>query len=199
MLAVGGGVRILGILPLLYMVYLMFMWGIQCHLLFPTMAIPPVSGGRPKDAKVQWIDDQDGVSCSEGWFFEAPGEGVAPTVLIFHGNGEYINAYVSVARWFNELGYHVLLPEYRGYGKSVGTPIEKDIQSDMKAHIDLCASSNQRFDKTRLVYYGISVGGGIASSLATVTPAQAIILQSTFYSIPRIVVDVCCLVFFCWL
>eukprot|EP01060_Flectonema_neradi_P007103 TRINITY_DN1491_c4_g1_i1.p1 TRINITY_DN1491_c4_g1~~TRINITY_DN1491_c4_g1_i1.p1 ORF type:complete len:307 (+),score=47.30 TRINITY_DN1491_c4_g1_i1:80-1000(+) len=189
MLSVGGGVRVLGVIPLLYSIYLIFMWAIQCHMLFPTMALPPVNGGQPKDAAVKWVDDADGVSCSEGWFFEAAGEGSAPTVLVFHGNGEYINSYVSIARWFTSLGYNVLLPEYRGYGKSVGTPVEHDLIHDMKAHIDLAASSFPRFDKNRLIYYGISVGGGIACSLSASVPPQALILQSTFYSIPRIATD----------
>eukprot|EP01064_Diplonema_japonicum_P012697 TRINITY_DN20081_c0_g1_i1.p1 TRINITY_DN20081_c0_g1~~TRINITY_DN20081_c0_g1_i1.p1 ORF type:complete len:309 (+),score=45.78 TRINITY_DN20081_c0_g1_i1:40-927(+) len=188
LLLIGGGVKALGVIPLMYFMYLCFLWFVQCQLLFPTMALQPPEGNPPKDAKISWVDDPTDDGSSEAWYFDNPQMAKAPTVFIFHGNGEYINNYVGVARWFMAMGLNVAIPEYRGYGKSTGVPTEDAIIDDISRHI-VELSSEPTFDQTNLIFFGVSVGGGVAASLAVRFPPKAIVLQSTFYSIPRIALD----------
>ncbi|KAJ9472336.1 Protein bem46 [Diplonema papillatum] len=189
-LFVTGGVEALQALPLLYGLYLAFLWYVQCQLLFPTTHLVPPDGPLPKGCRSKWVDD--GSSSSEAWFFEGCHRGrKMPTVFLFHANGEHINSYVGVAVWFTKHGFNVMVPEYRGYGKSVGIPTEAGVVSDVLQHIFNLERTERAFDASRLVYFGASVGGGIASAVAVKHPPMAIMLLSTFYSIPRNSVDYC--------
>eukprot|EP00754_Rhynchopus_humris_P003251 Rhum_TRINITY_DN11737_c0_g2::Rhum_TRINITY_DN11737_c0_g2_i1::g.46826::m.46826/K06889/K06889; uncharacterized protein len=193
LLSMAGGAKAVACIPAMYLCYLIFLWASQISFLFPISALTAPVSGPPEGVKVSWVDGEDG--SSEAWFFEASrrevrDDGVRresgiPTVCIFHGNGDFIQSYTFLAQWLVELGYNVLVPEYRGYGRSQGTPTEEDIISDMKTHIREL-TSEPYFDETNLIYFGVSVGGGIASSLAVHYPPKALILLSTFYSIPSV-------------
>jgi hypothetical protein len=77
----------------------------------------------------------------------------------------------------------VLLAEYRGYGRSAGDPSEADIVSDLVAFHDL-AVARVEVDPSRVVLHGRSLGGGVVCGLSRERPPAAMILQSTFTSIP---------------
>jgi len=110
-----------------------------------------------------------------------------PLVVFFHGNAEVIDdiavqdpAVSIYAPW----GYAVLLIEYRGYGRAYGVdggPTQKGIVADSVQLIDL-ATARADIDGDRMVYYGRSLGGGVACAVAAERPPSAIILQSTFRS-----------------
>jgi hypothetical protein len=79
----------------------------------------------------------------------------------------------------------VFLPEYRGYGRSAGAPSEAAIVEDfVEFHERLVARPD--VDASRIVYHGRSLGGGAVCSLARVRPPAAMILQSTFESVPAV-------------
>src|SRR5262245_29045241 len=50
------------------------------------------------------------------WFF--PREGAAGAVLVCHGNAGSVENRLELARAYLELGWAVLLFDYRGYGRS---------------------------------------------------------------------------------
>lgn len=45
-----------------------------------------------------------------------------PMVLFFHGNGEIASDYDDIGPLYNRLGIHFLVVDYRGYGRSTGSP-----------------------------------------------------------------------------
>lgn len=45
-----------------------------------------------------------------------------PVVLYFHGNGEIASDYDGIARLYTSRGMNLLVLDYRGYGRSTGTP-----------------------------------------------------------------------------
>eukprot|EP01061_Rhynchopus_euleeides_P034703 TRINITY_DN58571_c0_g1_i1.p1 TRINITY_DN58571_c0_g1~~TRINITY_DN58571_c0_g1_i1.p1 ORF type:complete len:338 (+),score=118.11 TRINITY_DN58571_c0_g1_i1:62-1015(+) len=184
LLVMGGGAQVMMLVPLAYAVYLSFLWCVQVHLLFPVVLLKEQEqADPPQDCRVTWVGDEEGKS--EAWYFQAASEAPASTVCIFHGNGEYISAYLPIVEWLNEEGFNVLLPEYRGYGRSEGTPIEEAIVGDVLKHFEALSHVGS-FSPDRLIYMGVSVGGGVAASVATKRPPLAIVAMSTFYSIPRI-------------
>jgi len=72
------------------------------------------------------ITSSDGVRLS-GYFIKQPPSIIsnAPTVLYLHGNAGNIGHRLHNAQaLFQHCGFNVLLLEYRGYGKSQGTPSE---------------------------------------------------------------------------
>jgi fermentation-respiration switch protein FrsA (DUF1100 family) len=121
----------------------------------------------------------------EKWFI--PGAGVnagapAPAVIFAHGNAELIDNQGALVRGFNEMGVSVLLVEFRGYGRSTGSPSEASIVEDMTRAFDLLALRPE-VDARCIVFYGRSLGGGVVCALSRQRRPAAIILQSTFTSL----------------
>ncbi len=46
----------------------------------------------------------------------------APTILFFHGNGEIVSDYDELGPMYSNIGINFLPVDYRGYGRSTGTP-----------------------------------------------------------------------------
>jgi len=46
----------------------------------------------------------------------------APTLLFFHGNGEIVADYDEMGPFYNRIGVNFLPVDYRGYGRSTGSP-----------------------------------------------------------------------------
>ncbi|MBX3251680.1 MAG: alpha/beta hydrolase [Myxococcales bacterium] len=124
----------------------------------------------------------------EAWFI--PGEGVSaarpgPVVIYTHGNAEVID---PLPRWltpYRAMGVSVLLPEYRGYGRSAGRPSEDAIRDDLVAFYARLVARPE-VDPARVVLHGVSLGGGAAGLLARAHRPAAMILQSTFTSVSDI-------------
>ena len=57
----------------------------------------------------------------------------APSILYFHGNGEVVYDYDDIATLYNRLGINLFVADYRGYGRSGGTPSFSSTVAD--AHI----------------------------------------------------------------
>jgi len=55
------------------------------------------------------------------------------TILFFHGNAGNISHRLEKIAFFHELGFNVLIMDYRGYSKSTGSPTEKGIYLDAQA------------------------------------------------------------------
>ncbi|HJL16143.1 MAG TPA: alpha/beta hydrolase [Sandaracinaceae bacterium LLY-WYZ-13_1] len=133
-----------------------------------------------------WLDSPDGRV--EAWFL--PGEGVdadhpGPAVVFTHGNAELIDHWPEMLAPYRALGVSVVLPEYRGYGRSAGSPSEAAIATDLRAlHARL--SAHPAVDATRLVYHGRSLGGGAVGTLLDDHPPRALILESAFTSVPDV-------------
>jgi fermentation-respiration switch protein FrsA (DUF1100 family) len=119
--------------------------------------------------------------------FFVPGEGVSPerpgpALVYAHGNSELIDRLPEWLRHYRAMGVSVLMPEYRGYGRSAGAPSERAFREDFVAFYDLLAQRRD-VDRTRIAFHGVSLGGGAVSQLAHRRPPAALILQSTFSSI----------------
>ncbi|MCH8296685.1 MAG: alpha/beta hydrolase [Chloroflexi bacterium] len=69
--------------------------------------------------------EEIGLSCR---FFPV-GNG-SPTILFFYGNGETAVDYNSIAPMYNQIGVNFFVADYRGYGKSGGSPSFTTMLSD---------------------------------------------------------------------
>ncbi|GAB0496751.1 hypothetical protein MMPV_008067 [Pyropia vietnamensis] len=90
------------------------------------------------------------------------------TVLYFHGNaGNISHRLPDAVRWVRDVGVHVLLVSYRGYGQSQGVPAPA-------------------IDPSRVWVFGRSLGGAVGLALAAANPPPAlagVIVENTFTSI----------------
>lgn len=102
-------------------------------------------------------------------------------VLYFHGNKDNINRFAKFADNFTKNGYEVWMPDYPGYGKSIGARNEQIMYKQAEL---IYSMSIAKFSKDNIVVYGKSLGTGIASYLASVKDCKQLILETPYYSIP---------------
>ncbi|SES74618.1 hypothetical protein SAMN05216326_10321 [Nitrosomonas marina] len=116
-----------------------------------------------------------------GWFVPAPD--ATGTVLFLHGNAGNISHRLDYLTMFRAFGLNTLIFDYRGYGKSSGTPSESGTYADADAAWQyLTGIKGVRPD--RVVLYGESLGGAIAARLAADNNPAILVLASTFTSVP---------------
>ena len=123
-----------------------------------------------------------------GWYLRKPimlpNSGPDRTVLVCHGNAENVaqSAGYTGACFREALGADVFAFDYRGYGKSEGSPHEAGVLADSEAALEwLCEKTGKSPDEIILV--GNSLGGGAAVHLASKCGCKMLILQRTFSSL----------------
>ncbi len=116
-----------------------------------------------------------------GWYV-ASGAG-APTVLFCHGNAGNISHRLDWLEIFHDMGLAVFLFDYRGFGRSSGTPDEQGTYLDAQAAWDYLTNT-KRHSPRSIVIVGESLGGPIAANLAKDVSPGALVLASTFTSAP---------------
>ena len=122
------------------------------------------------------LTTDDGVNLS-GWFI--PAEPERAVVLFFHGNAGNISHRLDSIATFHRLGLSTLIIDYRGYGQSEGRPTEPGTYRDAEAAWHYLVQECQ-VPPNKLIIFGRSLGGGVASWLARQHPPAALILESTF-------------------
>ncbi|MGH7221937.1 MAG: alpha/beta hydrolase [Gemmataceae bacterium] len=105
-------------------------------------------------------------------------------VLFCHGNGGNLSHRGRVlSPWIEEIGVAVLIFDYPGYGRSSGVPSEDGCYAAGEAAYDWLRESAQ-VPAERILLYGGSLGGGIATDLASRRPHRALVLVAAFTSFP---------------
>lgn len=133
------------------------------------------------------IRTSDGEDIFAVWI---PGSGPKNDVSLIYCRGQGGNIGISWPRieFLYPTGYNILVVDYRGFGKSTGTPSEAGIRIDMLAVRDAIITQKGA-DPEKIVYYGRSFGGAVAIDLASVKPPAILIEESTFTSIQDFVSD----------
>ncbi len=91
----------------------------------------------------------------------------APTLLFFHGNGEIVADYEDLGPIYTQQGLNFLPVDYRGYGRSTGTPTVTNMMGD--CHVILAFIQewlHKRGFLGPLVVMGRSLGSASALELA---------------------------------
>lgn len=106
-----------------------------------------------------------------------------PAVIFAHGSESRIEESIAMLAPYRRMGLAVLLPEYRGYGASGGRPGEAEILGDFAHFFDRLVDRPE-IDGARVVLHGRSLGGGVVGALSDRRRAAALVLESTFTSLP---------------
>jgi len=120
----------------------------------------------------------DGATINALHFTTAHPKGV---ILYFHGNAGNLSGWGEVALDFTKRDYDVLIPDYRGFGKSTGK-----IKNEEMLHRDAVVAYTylkERYPEKQIIIYGRSIGTGIAVYLAKSVMLRMIILESPFFSL----------------
>lgn len=123
-----------------------------------------------------------------GWFVPAD-DNTQTTILYCHGNAGNISGRLETIRMLHQAGVNVFIFDYRGYGNSEGTPSENGTYNDaMGAWLYLTNQRNIVPDDILLM--GRSLGGSVAAGLAVNVHSKAVIIESTFTSIPDMAMEI---------
>lgn len=115
----------------------------------------------------------------KAWYTKA--QNLQPTIVFFHGNAGHLGYRMPFINTLLNRGYGVLLVEYRGYADNPGKPTELGLYDDGRAAINYLLKNN--ISLTCVIFYGESLGTGVATKLATEYQVGGVILQSPFTSI----------------
>jgi len=125
-----------------------------------------------------YFTSSDGVRL-HGWFFAK--ENAIATLIWCHGNAGNISDRLYDLALLCKLPINVFIFDYRGYGRSEGSPNEKGIYLDAETAYDYMISRND-VDKNKIIIFGRSLGGAVAVDLATKRSGVGLILEATFTS-----------------
>lgn len=172
-------VALLVALPVLFVGAL---WAAQDAMIFPAPRgpLPAAVDGLTLES----IATPDGEQLAALWHAPEPagaagGGRSEATVLFLHGNAAAIADLAPFARAWTGAGYGFLVPAWRGYPGSTGTPSERGILIDAEAAYDWAAA---RTDGP-IVVYGESLGSGAAVHVASVRDPAALVLEAPYDSV----------------
>ena len=172
-------VAVLALLAILAAGFSMRDWLVGKMLYYPT----PGVDFRPEQlgitAEEVFLTTEDGVRIHA---FDLPSPGASRALLFLHGNAGNASHRLPNAAMLQRLGIHVLLLDYRGYGRSEGRPEEAGLYSDARAGLAYL-TQKLGFPEQRVVLFGRSLGGAVAVDLAQDRELAGIVLESTFSSL----------------
>lgn len=155
---------------------------IFCPTREPVKSWNPTDYGIPEGAVEEvFFETPDGEEL-HGWYCRA--ENAVASGVFCHGNTANLTLSADVIPHLLAAGFNVLFFDYRGFGKSTGVPTIPGVISDGVT----AARFHDRIRPKHLpsVLYGFSLGGAIAAQVIRRHPFDALILQSTFTSLPDI-------------
>jgi fermentation-respiration switch protein FrsA (DUF1100 family) len=148
--------------------------------LFPSRF--PAGNWRPAESAFEdcWFTAEDGVRL-HAWYL--PHRDSRAALLHIHGNAGNLSHRAGIASLLHQrCGASVMIFDYRGYGRSEGTPTILGLLRDARAaraHL----ADHERVEEKKVVLLGESLGGAIAVDLAATDGARGLILESTFSSL----------------
>ncbi len=145
----------------------------------------PDGNWQPSELEFEdaWFTAEDGTSL-HGWFI--PHENSRAVVLFAHGNAGNLSHRAETLRILNDRHQlSVMIFDYRGFGRSEGTPSEKGLLQDARAARKWLAQRTGVAEK-EIVLMGRSLGGGVMVDLAAQDGTRGLVLASTFTSLPDV-------------
>jgi len=107
----------------------------------------------------------------------------APTILFFHGNGEIVADYDDIASIYVKMGVNFFPVDYRGYGRSNGSPTITSMMRDSHIIFEYAKNWLKEGDYSNaLVVMGRSLGSACALELSRAYKEQfaGLIIESGF-------------------
>ncbi len=142
-----------------------------------------------------WFQAADGVKL-HGWYCTPRRNDDAAeqpqrlmTLLWFHGNAGNITSRYSMMERLVELPVEVFIIDYRGYGRSEGSPSEQGLYADARGAWDYLTGARGILS-ANIVVFGDSLGGAVAIDLATRVEPAGLVVQSSFTSIRDMAAEV---------
>ena len=150
---------------------------------FPSRALAHTPDSIGLDWEEIWlVTDQD--EQVHAWFVPHPD---ARAVAVYcHGNAGNISGRMHTLRMLHAARLSTLIFDYTGYGQSGGKVGEDECYRSARAAVKY---AREALAAERVVLIGRSLGGGIATRMASERAPDALVLQSTFLSLADVAKD----------
>lgn len=181
-----------GLVLLGYGLVILFVFFSQKRLLYfpdlPSRKVGATPAAIGLDFQEVWLTCPD-TTRLHGWYIPGPaGKGMARTLLFCHGNAGNISHRLDSIRIFHNLGLAQFIFDYRGYGRSQGVVSEPGTYMDAETAWHYLVQE-RGVAPGQIILFGRSLGGAVAAHLASLHPVTALILESTFTSIPDLAAE----------
>ena len=150
----------------------------RSHMYYPQSDIEALPSDIGLDYEDIFLTTSDGVRI-HGWWI--PADTSRGTILFCHGNAGNISHRLASIQIFNRLGLNLFIFDYRGYGRSEGSPSEEGTYRDAAAAYEYLHRT-LGITPERIIIFGRSLGGAVAIDLAKNKEAGALICEATFTS-----------------
>jgi pimeloyl-ACP methyl ester carboxylesterase len=142
------------------------------------------SWSQPADLPAEdvWLTAADGTAIHAWW---VPRNGARGAILFCHGQQGNLSHRGAVLQRLQRLGLSMLIFDYPGFGRSEGSPTEQGCYDAADAAYDWLIEQ-KRIPPEEIVVLGKSLGGGIATDLASRRDCRALVLVMSFTSIPDV-------------
>lgn len=168
-----------GALLAVAVLYAVAFWMRRSSMFFPDRY--PVGEWNTGDLRVKPADvtfaSGDGTRL-HGWLLGIPAPD-APILVWFHGNAGNITSRAAMASELASRGITVFLFDWRGYGRSEGSPAEGALYLDALAAYDHAA----QLPNGGVVAYGESLGGPYAAYVAKHRRVRGVVIENSFPSL----------------
>ena len=172
----------------IYLLCLVIAVAVSCYVFYPRIenffVFFPQKGfdfapeGFRLTYKDVYFDAEEGLKL-HGWYFPLPQKG--PVILFCHGNAGNISHRLDQISSLLEKDLQVFIFDYRGYGRSSGSPSENGIYTDGVAAYDYLIGK-EGVSPDDIVVYGHSLGAAVAAEVALRRKVKSLILESAFTS-----------------
>lgn len=162
-----------------YLFMLVIIFFIQRSFLY----FPPSDYRLPETYGLENVESleitlENGDLCRVWW--HSPMDETRPVVMVFHGNGSAHDTLPDIVGDLAAEGYGVLTAEYPGYPGCAGKPTQTAIVDAVTDQYRWIRAQN--IDADRIVFYGTSLGTGVASQLSLTHTPRLMIVDAPFNS-----------------
>ncbi len=174
-------------LSIIYLVWAGAMFVNQEKLIFaPSFEVMAIPHPRGVEIKEVFFKTKDGETL-HGYF--SPKVGSKETIIFFHGNAGNVSGRIGRIFLLSKLEKNILIFDYRGFGQSSGKiKKEEDLYIDSEAAVDFL-EKEKNLPIEKMIFWGRSLGGGVATEMAKRFDISKLILESTFTSLDNLVLE----------
>ena len=126
----------------------------------------------------------DGGQINAVWMkTQIPSKGI---IIYNHGNKDNLIRWANESQYLTQLGFDVMVYDYRGYGKSTGQRSESNFYGDAWLIYQQCL---KLYPADSIIVYGRSLGTGPACWLAANAPIKAAVLETPYTNMTDLIED----------
>lgn len=171
---------------LLIPLFVYFGFLILAYFFADRLIFQPQFSSYRNDAKIIKLTTDDGEMISAKFYVNSNADYV---ILFSHGNAEDIGLLDSISEEFVKNGFAVMTYDYRGYGISQGAPSEEKVYRDIDAAYRYLIGE-RKIPPEKIILQGRSLGGAVATDLASREKVAGLIVESSFLSAFRVLTKI---------